>query len=100
MTPGMGLTSWAAFAGSAEAGVVDGDFAVYGNELQGVLRALRAAGIDIVTIHSHMVGESPSVVFLHYWGMGPAADLARGIRAALDSQEAIGEDEERGDGGA
>ncbi|MFL5300123.1 MAG: DUF1259 domain-containing protein [Anaeromyxobacteraceae bacterium] len=26
----------------------------------------------------------PPVLFLHYWGVGPAEDLARGLRAALD----------------
>ena len=56
------------------------------NELQGVLKALRAAHIDIVAIHNHMTGEDPRVMFLHYWGIGPAADLAKGLKAALDTQ--------------
>lgn len=53
-------------------------------ELQGVLKALRHAGIDVVAIHQHMTGEQPRTLFLHYWGVGPAEDLARGLRAALD----------------
>ncbi len=80
----MGVNTWAAFAGSNERAVVDGDFAMLENELQPVLKALRGAGIDIVAIHQHMTGEQPRVMFLHYWGVGPAQDLARGLRAALD----------------
>ncbi len=80
----MGVNTWAAFVGSDRSAVVDGDFAMLEGELQGVLKALRAAGINIVAIHQHMAGDSPRILFLHYWGVGPAADLARGLRAALD----------------
>lgn len=80
----MGVNTWAAFAGSENEAVVDGDFVVFGSELQGVLKALRAARIHVVAIHNHMVAEEPRTVFLHYWGVGPAADLAKGVRAALD----------------
>jgi hypothetical protein len=80
----MGVNTWAAFAGSDEKAVVDGDFAVHENELQAVLKALRHANIDIAAIHNHMVGESPRYVFLHYWGFGSARSLATAIRQALD----------------
>ena len=80
----MGVNTWAAFAGTDVSAVVDGDFAMLESELQGVLKALRGANIDIVAIHQHMTGESPRVMFLHYWGVGRAADLAKGLRAALD----------------
>jgi hypothetical protein len=82
----MGVNTWAAFAGSDDQAVVDGDFAMAENELQGVLKALRAARINVVAIHNHMTEETPKVLFLHYWGKGRAADLARGVKAALDSQ--------------
>lgn len=80
----MGVNTWAAFAGSDERAVVDGDCAMLEAELQPVLKALRAAGIDIVAIHQHMTGEEPRIVFLHYWGVGHVQDLARGLKAALD----------------
>jgi len=84
----MGVNTWAAFAGSDAQAVMDGDFAMYTGELQAVLKALRAAGIDIVAIHSHMTEEEPRILFLHYWGIGPAAQLARGLKSALDAQAA------------
>ncbi len=83
----MGVNTWAAFAGSDDKSVVDGDFAMLESELQEVLKALRGAGIDIVAIHQHMSGESPRILFLHFWGVGRTGDLAKGIRAALDTQK-------------
>jgi hypothetical protein len=82
----MGVNTWAAFSGSDDKAVVDGDFAMFESELQGVLKALRGASIDVVAIHQHMAGEQPRVVFLHFWGIGRTENLAKGIRAALHTQ--------------
>jgi hypothetical protein len=79
----MGVNTWAAFAGSDDSAVVDGDFAVTEDELQPALKALRAAGVNIVAIHSHMTHESPRILFFHYWGRGKAKDLASAIKGAL-----------------
>ncbi|MBI3850035.1 MAG: DUF1259 domain-containing protein [Verrucomicrobia bacterium] len=83
----MGVNTWAAFAGTDENAVVDGDFAVHENELQGVLKALRKAGINIVAIHHHMTHEEPRMIFLHYWGKGKAESLARNLKQTLDVQK-------------
>jgi hypothetical protein len=82
--PALGVSTWAAFYGGAADAVVDGDFAMLEAELQPVLKALRRGGVRIVAIHNHMTGETPRYVFLHYWGRGPAAELARALRAAFD----------------
>jgi hypothetical protein len=82
----MGLTTWAAFSGSDELAAVDGDFIMTAREVQPVLRALRKAGIHVVALHNHMVGERPAFYFTHFWGKGPAADLAKALRTALDAQ--------------
>jgi hypothetical protein len=79
----MGVNTWAAFAGSDDNAVVDGDFVVHEDELQAVLKALTQSGINIVAIHSHMTGENPRSLFLHYWGRGKAADLAKAIESAI-----------------
>jgi hypothetical protein len=83
-----GINTWAAFCGDDAHAAVAGDFITFAGELQPVLRALRKAGIHIVTIHNHMEGETPPSIFLHYWGKGRAADLAQGIKAALAAQAA------------
>jgi hypothetical protein len=79
----MGVNTWAAFAGTDDNAVVDGDFAVEEDQLQTALKALRRSGINIVAIHSHMTHESPRILFFHYWGRGPAKELARSIKDAL-----------------
>lgn len=80
----MGLNTWAAFTGSDGQAVIAGDVAMLEGEVQPVLKALRANGLDVVAIHHHMTGTSPIIIFLHYWGKGPADKLATGFKAALD----------------
>ena len=82
----MGVNTWAAFAGSDQQAVVDGDFAMLETELQTVLKTMRGDGINVVAIHQHMTQETPRIMFLHYWGKGKAVDLARAIKKAVDTQ--------------
>src|SRR2546422_8324543 len=63
----MGVNTWAAFAGSDDNAVVDGDFAVTEDELQPVLKSLLKDKINIVAIHQHMTHEEPRIMFFHYW---------------------------------
>jgi hypothetical protein len=87
MSKEMGVNTWAAFAGTDDNAVVDGDFAVLESELQAVLKSLRESGVNIVAIHHHMIEESPRMLFLHYWGRGPVTQLAKAVKDALSVQE-------------
>jgi len=80
----MGLNTWAAFFGSDDNAVVAGDVAMVEAEVQPVLRTLRMHNVNVVAIHLHMIGSRPMVIFLHYWGRGSAATLARAFRETLD----------------
>jgi hypothetical protein len=82
----MGANTWAAFCGTDKLAIVDGDFAMLEGEVQGVIKALRKGGINVVAIHSHMSGEQPHFLFLHYWGKGKALDLAKTLKKALEVQ--------------
>src|SRR5437588_2358709 len=79
----MGVNTWAAFAGSDDNAVVDGDFAVTEDELQPVLKSLLKDKINIVAIHQHMTHEEPRIMFFHYWGRGQAKDLAQSVKGAF-----------------
>jgi hypothetical protein len=79
----MGVNTWAAFAGTDDNAVVDGDFAVTEDELQPVLKALIKDKINIVAIHSHMTHEEPRIMFFHYWGRGRAKDLANAVKGGI-----------------
>jgi hypothetical protein len=80
----MGLNTWAAFVGTDQKAAIAGDVAMLASEITPVLKALRANGLDIVSIHQHMTTTSPTIFFLHYWGTGPADRLAAGFKAAVD----------------
>jgi hypothetical protein len=80
----MGLNTWAAFTGTNDKAAVAGDVAMLESELTPVLKALRKHGLEVVAIHHHMTNDRPMIIFLHYWGIGPADKLARGFKAAVN----------------
>ena len=63
---------------------ISGDFVVTGDEVNPLIAALRAAGIEVTAIHSHMLNEEPRLFFVHFWANDDAIRLARGVRGALD----------------
>ncbi len=79
----MGLNTWAAFVGTNDQAAVAGDVAMLASEVTPVLKALRKNGIDVVALHHHMTGTSPTIYFLHYWGTGSTEKLATAFKAAL-----------------
>jgi Domain of Unknown Function (DUF1259) len=80
----MGLNTWAAFTGTNEKAAIAGDVAMLESEVTPVLKALRKNGLEVVAIHHHMTGDRPMIIFLHYWGTGPADKLAVGFKAAVN----------------
>jgi hypothetical protein len=79
-----GFNTWAAFQGTPEHAAVAGDFTMLEDEVAPVIKALVENGIEIVAVHNHMVHEQPRIFFLHYWGVGSAEQLAKGLKAALN----------------
>jgi hypothetical protein len=63
---------------------ITGDFALVGSEVGDVMRALRAGGIEVTAIHSHMLTEEPRIFFMHFWANDDAIKLATALREALD----------------
>ena len=80
----MGLNTWAAFTGTNDKAAIAGDVAMLESEVTPVLKALRKNGLDVVAIHHHMTADRPMIIFLHYWGTGPADTLASGFKAAVN----------------
>ena len=84
VTSFMGFNTWAAFQGTPDHAAVAGDFTMTEDEVAPVIKTLIENGIEVVAVHNHMVHEQPRIFFLHYWGVGNAEQLAKGLRAALD----------------
>jgi hypothetical protein len=68
---------------------ITGDFLVTGNEVNPLIRALRAGDIEVTAIHSHMLDEEPRMFFIHFWANDDAEKLARNVRSALDKTAAV-----------
>jgi hypothetical protein len=81
--PGLALGSWAAFRHAGAAAVVDGDLVVTEPEINPLISKLQEGGFQITALHNHLIEETPSLMYVHYWGEGPEATLARNLRTAL-----------------
>ena len=68
---------------------ITGDFVLAGDEVNPVIRELRANGIEVTAVHSHMLIEQPRLFFLHFWANDNALKLAKGLRAALDKMAIV-----------
>jgi hypothetical protein len=64
---------------------ITGDFLVTGEEVNPLIRALRAGDIEVTAIHSHMLDEQPRMFFIHFWANDEALKLTRNVRAALET---------------
>jgi len=62
---------------------VTGDFVLTAAEVNPVIKALRAHGIEVTAVHNHMLDDEPRLFFLHFWANGEAKALAEGLGAAL-----------------
>lgn len=81
--PGLALGSWAAFTGTDASASVMGDLVLLESELNPVMEKLRGAGFEITGVHNHLIKETPHVMYMHYMGHGPAAELAASLQSAL-----------------
>jgi hypothetical protein len=86
----MGLTTVINFqpTGGGKAAIT-GDFVMIDTEVNAVIRALRENGIGITALHSHMIGETPRLYFMHFWANDDAIKLARGLSAALAKTNSV-----------
>ena len=85
--PSLALGSWAGFMKTSTEGhlMTMGDLVLLAGEVNPVLRALQAGGLDVLAIHNHLIGESPQVIYVHFGGHGEAQQVAKALRSALDA---------------
>jgi hypothetical protein len=81
--PGLALGSWAAFRKSGNQAVVHGDLVLTDTEINPLISKLQAEGFQITALHNHLIDETPHIMYLHYWGTGTEAALAKSLRTAL-----------------
>src|SRR5215467_10876113 len=84
MIPGsMGMNTPFNFQLDGNNAAINGDFILRPAEVNPVIKVLRANGIEIASVHNHMLDEEPRLIFMHFWAYGDAANLAKGLKAAL-----------------
>jgi biotin operon repressor len=83
----MGMNTPLNFQLEGRLAAINGDFMLRAEEVNPVIKALRAHGIEVASLHNHMLDEEPRLSFMHFWAYGDALSLARGLRAALNQTE-------------
>jgi hypothetical protein len=90
LPPAMGVATAINFQPTGEGkAAITGDFVMLATEVNAVARALRESGIEVTSLHSHMLTEDPRLFFMHFWANDDALKLARGLRAALDRTNSL-----------
>src|SRR5262245_38591662 len=85
--PGLALGSWAAFRRAGTKSVVHGDLVLLESELNPVMSGLQSGGLQITAVHNHLIEETPSLIYMHYWGEGGEVTLARSVATALKASK-------------
>ena len=86
VTPLLGYASPVSIqAVDATRAVATGDFAVTGEQVPPMLKALAAHGMTATALHTHMIGESPKLYFIHFWADAPLTKIVEGLRAVVDA---------------
>ncbi|MDE2484518.1 MAG: DUF1259 domain-containing protein, partial [candidate division NC10 bacterium] len=80
----MGMNIPLNFQIDGDKAAINGDFMLRAGEVSAVIKALRENGIEVASLHNHMLDEEPRLFFMHFWAYGDASTLARGLKAALD----------------
>ncbi len=80
----MGVNTPLNFQMDGQKAAINGDFLLLADEVNPVIKALRDNGIEIASLHNHMLDEEPRVFFMHFWAYGDPVSLAKGLKAALD----------------
>jgi hypothetical protein len=81
--PAMGMANALNFQHAGNQVATTGDFVLIASEVNPVIRELRAHGIEVTALHSHMLAETPRLFFMHFWGVGNPETIAGALKAAL-----------------
>jgi hypothetical protein len=85
LAPAMGMATSLNFQRSTKGVAATGDFVLRENQVQSVVKVLRAGGVWVTAMHNHLLDDEPRMVFVHFWAEGPAGHVSKALRAALDA---------------
>lgn len=80
-----GFGGWIAMTkGTGGKEVMMGDLVLTQDQVNPVMSALLANGLEVTALHNHFFWDEPRLFFMHVHGSGTAADLAKRVKPALD----------------
>ncbi len=80
-----GFGGWIAMSkGTGGMEVMMGDLVLLQDEVNPVMSALLANGLEVTALHNHFFWDEPRMFYMHVHGHGTAMDLARKVKPALD----------------
>ena len=79
-----GVGGWVALTKGQGMDVMMGDLVLTEDEVNPVMSALLRNGVEVTALHDHFFRERPHVVYMHVYGMGGAADIAKRVKPAID----------------
>jgi hypothetical protein len=62
---------------------ITGDFVMTAAEVNAVIKVLRDGGIEVTSLHNHLLNDEPRLFFMHFWANDDATRLAQVLHAAL-----------------
>src|SRR5262249_2937885 len=80
----MGMNTPLNFQLDGKNAAINGDFMLFAGEVNPVIKLLRANGIEVASVHNHMLDDEPRLIFMHFWAYGDAMNLAKGLKATLE----------------
>ena len=83
LKPKFALKSWIAFKGHGDAAVAHGDLVLLENEVEPVIERLHALSVTVLALHNHLIGESPHVMYLHFWAEGTSEQISSRLADVL-----------------
>ena len=81
--PALALGGWVAFEPAKDGAMLMGDLVLTEDEVSAVMLKLMQSGIEITSLHNHLIRATPATLYLHVRGHGDPVKLATAIREAL-----------------
>ena len=85
LKPALALGGWIAFNNAGADATAVGDLVLLESEVNPVIDALQAGGVEQTAIHHHVLRESPRIIYMHVHGHGDAIKIAQAIRSAVSA---------------
>src|SRR4026207_477711 len=79
-----GFGGWIAMTKGTGMEVMMGDLVLLQDEVNPVMSALLANGLEVTALHNHFFWDEPRMFYMHVHGHGPAAQLALKVKPALE----------------